>query len=238
MTSAQPAPAEKDDINRAAIQLAEEALERKRQSLDWRDWLTIGVGFDEGRRWAMRASHSNQPAGRGYNEAFSSWLKQTTLHCLDKPTRAELLACMDNRHEIEAWRATLSENKRMEWNHPRTVMRHWRASLKSEADPGKAGKITRASGMHAALAVLERERDALQARVKEFEKREQDGSTFASQDHADMIAQAIANELRVVWPGKFRQIVEKLNAHCVKHAQAHARGQPRTPSSLKESSNA
>ena len=52
---------------------------------------------------------------------------------IDGPTRAALLECVAHRVAIEAWRETLPVAKRLQFNHPRTVLRNWKLSIKPPA---------------------------------------------------------------------------------------------------------
>jgi hypothetical protein len=204
--------AESRDIERAKVAWAD-----KKAGADWNGWLTIGHGLEVGRRQCMRDCHTNQPAGRAYNEAFGRWLRVNKLDDMDKKTRGDLFAIMGDLIEIEAWRKTLAENKRLQLNHPTAVLRVFRARVKDQAE--LARKATTAKSMHAALAALEEDRDKWKRRAETLEKQSQDGSLFTSRDSTSLIVDAIASELRTVTPTKFRDIVDKLNAACLQHAK-------------------
>ncbi|HEV3444298.1 MAG TPA: hypothetical protein VG099_06620 [Gemmataceae bacterium] len=75
----------------------------KTQARTMQKWLEIGQGFLIGRAWAMRQAGTNQPLGRGYNEAFSQWLKAYDLAGIDQADRSNLFTLMDTP-AILAWR--------------------------------------------------------------------------------------------------------------------------------------
>src|SRR5262249_49733535 len=64
---------------------------KKAQSRLWGDWMTIGEGLLEGRRWAMQVAGTNKPEGKGYVTAFGEWIKRYKVDDMDKSDRAKLL---------------------------------------------------------------------------------------------------------------------------------------------------
>src|SRR5215813_13312137 len=93
------------------------------QSRMWGDWMTIGEGLLEGRRWAMQAAGTNKPEGKGYVTSFGEWLTRWKVHDMDKSDRAKLLQLMEERPAVEEWRATLTDHDRRMLNHPLIVWR-------------------------------------------------------------------------------------------------------------------
>jgi hypothetical protein len=191
------------------IELGKNEWKKKRDKVDWTGWVHIGQSLDAGRSIAMRQVHTNQSKGRAYNEVFSAWLKRNDYHTMDSKLRANLLDCITNLAEIDAWRDTLAENKRLEWTHPVVVLRHWKASLKlAEATPRK---IVGDSGREIALQNLTQENLALkEERDKLRAKLDGAGDLFTASDPAWQIAQTIANELRTVTDHKFDEIISGL----------------------------
>jgi hypothetical protein len=124
-----------DEIDRRA----DEAWDNLTSDSDWLKWLSIGEAMDYARNTCMRETHSNRPAGRGYNEAFSRWLAKRKFSKMDSSDRARLLKVMEHKHEIEGWRTTLTETERKRLNHPSTVWRKWQARTKV-SDPTKEKK--------------------------------------------------------------------------------------------------
>src|SRR3954447_26830248 len=89
----------------AAISRGSKVAEQIWATTRYPDWVVVGEAFMAGRRASMRAVDTNQPKGRPYNEAFSSWLKSdkaTWLAKIDQTTRAALLQWMENRAAIDA----------------------------------------------------------------------------------------------------------------------------------------
>jgi len=76
----------------------------------------------------MCEAHLNKPEGRNYNAAFGRWQKQCGFADLDKAARSRLFEMMDHLAEIEAWRATLTVTRRLDLNHPTSVVRRWKAA--------------------------------------------------------------------------------------------------------------
>jgi hypothetical protein len=111
------------------------AWQRVREGGHWHDWCDIGAAVLEGRKHAMAASHSNEPRGNKYSQAFSAWLIDYPTFgdgegCLGKSLRSRLLACMENLTAINEWLETLPLKKRLSLNNPETVFRNWKASTK------------------------------------------------------------------------------------------------------------
>jgi len=218
MTEDKAPPVPLSDAETRDIEQAATAWREKKAGADWQGWVLIGRGLEVGRRQIMREVYTNQPAGRAYNEAFGHWLRRNKLDDMDKVTRSHLFECMAHLIEIEAWRATLAQNKRLALNHPSSVLRAWRATKRDPAELVR--KATTASAMHTALAALEADRDKWKRKAEELEKQAQDGSLFSSRDTAGQIVDAIASELRTCSPGKFAEVADKLRAAAVQHAKA------------------
>jgi hypothetical protein len=117
-----------DQIGRSAM--AAWTRIKKAQSRMWGDWMTVGEGLMEGRRWAMQMAGVNRPEGRGFVTAYSEWLKKYRLDAMDKSDRAKLLQLMEERPAVEEWRATLTDYERRNLNNPITVWRKWTAATR------------------------------------------------------------------------------------------------------------
>ena len=52
-------------------------------------------------------------------------------------TRSHLMDCLENRAAIEAWRKSLQGYQRTAWNHPTTVLRHWKKHLADEQEEAR-----------------------------------------------------------------------------------------------------
>jgi hypothetical protein len=104
---------------------------------------------------------------------------------IDKGTRSHLLDCMDHLVEIEAWRKTRSATERLEWASPRSVLRHWRASV---TVAGKQAPVTSpVAALKARIVELEEE----VCRLKKAE--DEGGITLSRHDTSADVAKAIAD---------------------------------------------
>ena len=113
---------------------------KKAQARMWGDWMTIGEGLLEGRRWAMQRAGTNRPEGRGYVVAFGEWLKRYRVDDMDKSDRAKLLQLMEERPGVEEWRSTLTDYERRNLNNPTIAWRKWTAATRvAKPKPRTAG---------------------------------------------------------------------------------------------------
>src|SRR5262249_36472158 len=126
----------------------------------WSDWMTIGEGLLEGRRWAMQVADTNRPEGKGYVTAFAEYLSRFKVDDMDKSDRAKLLQLMEDRPAAEQWRMTLPDRERRRLNNPIIVWRKWTAETRVKRKP-KRSKNASASAS---------EVEQLQARVDELEE--------------------------------------------------------------------
>src|SRR5215471_13879959 len=110
-----------DQIGRAMMAAWQRV--KKAQTKMWGDWMTIGEGLLEGRRWAMQMAGTNRPEGKGYVTAYAEWLTRYKVDDMDKSDRAKLLQLMEERPAVEEWRATLTDYERRSLNHPVIVWR-------------------------------------------------------------------------------------------------------------------
>jgi hypothetical protein len=138
---------------------------KKAQSRLWSEWMTIGEGLLEGRRWAMQQASVNRPEGRGYVTAFAEWLTKYKVDDMDKSDRAKLLQLMEERLAVEEWRATLTDHERRNLNNPLLVWRKWTAAMRVK-NPRQRTAGASASEMGRARATVEEQA----ARIKELEE--------------------------------------------------------------------
>jgi uncharacterized small protein (DUF1192 family) len=149
---------------------------KKAQARMWGDWMTIGEGLREGRRWAMQQAGTNKPEGKGYVTAFGEWIRRFKVDDMDKSDRAKLLQLMEERPAVEEWRATLTDHERRNLNNPTIAWRKWTAATRVKKPP----KPTLTDSVRALdeeqhtakdkIAQLQRERDELKARITELEE--------------------------------------------------------------------
>ena len=159
-----------DQIGRAMQ--AAWARVKKAQTRMWGDWMTIGEGLLEGRRWAMQIAGTNAPEGKGYVTAFGEWLTRYRVDDMDKSDRAKLLQLMEERPAVEEWRSTLTDYERRSLNHPVIVWRKWTAATRVKKPKQRTASVSasehgRAQAMIAQLQ--EEELAAARERIAELE---------------------------------------------------------------------
>ena len=199
------APATTNPAEQRVLELGQTQWKTKKEGADWNGWVHIGQALDVGRSHAMRITHTNRPTGRGYNEAFSLWLKRTGFDDMDKVLRAALLECVNNLIAIEQWRKTLAASQRFEWNNPRTVLKRWRASTTVPAKQN-APAPSPVAALKARIVELEEELH----RLKKAE--DEGGVTLSRHDSAGDSVKAIrdmyrqqASKLRTLAHGLLRE---------------------------------
>jgi hypothetical protein len=141
--------------------------------------------------------------GRAYNEAFSAWLRENGFDKIDGSVRSRLAECMDNLEEIEAWRDTLSDKERIEFNHPNTVIRRWKAY---KATP-KALRSSPVARLQAKVEKLEGENAQLLANG---------GGRFNAKDSAKAIAAVLFDLLNDT---KFEGVINRMLELQVEHGR-------------------
>jgi hypothetical protein len=129
------------------------------------EYMIVGEGLMEGRRWAMHVAGVNKPEGKGYVLAFAEWLKRCKLEDMDKSDRAKLLQLMEERPAVEEWRATLSDHERRAFNNPTIVWRKWTAATKVKKPKSRTANV---SGSEYARA--QRKIEEQQERINELEE--------------------------------------------------------------------
>ena len=152
-----------DQIGRAMM--AAWTRVKKAQTRMWGDWMTIGDGLLEGRRWAMQMAGTNRPEGKGYTLNYGEWLRRYKVDDMDKSDRAKLLQLMEERPAVEEWRAGLPDYERRSLNHPVIVWRKWTAATRVKKPKPRTAAVS-ASEHGRAQAIIEQ----LQARISEVEE--------------------------------------------------------------------
>jgi hypothetical protein len=152
-----------DQIGRSAM--AAWSRIKKAQTRMWGDWMVVGEGLMEGRRWAMQKAGINRPEGKGYILAYSEWLQRYRLADMDKSDRAKLLQLMHERPAVEEWRAGLKDWERRNLNNPVIVWRKWTAATRVKKPKSRAAAVSGAEHGRAKDIIEE-----LQARNAELEE--------------------------------------------------------------------
>lgn len=206
----------KHDVEADRERLAEEAFGRIRKGNHWRDWTYLAQGFEVGRNKAMRETHTNQPIGRGYNEAFGRWMNaRPWARGIDKATRNHLLWIADHLVEIEAWRETLAANQRDKWNHPTTVKKAYEAAMKHKVAQEK-GETVRSPMAEIKASLIQAQEEA----HKWQRRAEEGGSLFdLRRDTAQDIARVLVKQLS---PAKAEQIARAIRQELKQQKPAHA----------------
>jgi hypothetical protein len=138
---------------------------KKAQTRMWGDWMIIGDGLLEGRRWAMNVAGTNRPEGKAFVLAMSEWLKRYHVHDMDASDRAKLIELALERPAVEEWRATLSDYERRSLNNPVVVWRKWTAATRVRRPKSRPGQVSAREHGRAQTAI-----DELQARNSELEQ--------------------------------------------------------------------
>jgi hypothetical protein len=139
---------------------------KKAQTRMWGDWMTIGEGLLEGRRWAMQqAGGINRPEGKGYVMAFNEWLRTYKVDDMHKADRAKLLQLMEERPAVEEWRAALPDYERRSLNNPTIVWRRYTAATRVKKPTARAATVSAKEMTRARLTI-----EQLQARNAELEE--------------------------------------------------------------------
>jgi hypothetical protein len=99
---------------------------------NWELTKQVGAGLVEVRRLAMSRAMTNSPYGRAYTAIHPQILAASKLdqRIKDAGDRQKLIELMDNLPAVEKWLEGLSPEDRRRWNHPTTIHRHWKASLR------------------------------------------------------------------------------------------------------------
>jgi hypothetical protein len=199
-----------------------EAWHRLREGHSWDDWLLVGEALKYGRHLAMLEAHTNEPSGARYQAVFGEWLQTTGLHEIDKATRSRLFDCLAHRTEIEAWRQTLTLNKRLKFNHPDSVWRNWQRSTVA----GKATLTKRLS------PIAKYKEEVARLENENYILRRAGDDLFTAKDTAIDIAQLLAERLVRLTPSKAKEILAQLptlyaqRAAEMLHAKARLRTRP------------
>jgi hypothetical protein len=155
------------------------------QSKLWSEWMIIGEGLLEGRRWAMAQAGVNKPEGKGYVVAMGEWLVRYKVDDMDKGDRAKLLQLMEERPAVEEWRASLTDHERRNLNNPVVIWRKWTAMTrvrKPRPHPTSSKEMARA----------QRTIDQLQARNEELQEEVANGSDETLQQEVAALRARVA----------------------------------------------
>jgi hypothetical protein len=102
------------------------------------DWIAVAKALAVGRAHAMAMAKTNKPYGRRFVGVISGWLREHGLDRVSGQERYRALWVHDRLAEIQAWRATLPEEKRRRLNHPSATWAHFRRATASSSTPAPA----------------------------------------------------------------------------------------------------
>lgn len=145
---------------------------KKSQARMWGDWMTIGEGLLEGRRWAMQRAGTNKPEGKGYVLAYGEWLRRYKVDDMDKSDRAKLLQLMEDRPGVEEWRATLTDYERRNLNNPTIAWRKWTTATRVKKSKPRSVNVSGTEHARARVMI-----EQLQERVMELDQEHEQAQT-------------------------------------------------------------
>jgi len=130
-------------------------LERKaiRAGLDaWRSigkaecfesWKVIGAALSIGKAHALRVTGANQAWGSSYSRVFGEWMAEHGFSAMPKSTRSHAIELSENIIAIEAWRSTLTEQRRRRLQGPQHNVLQWRRET-GQVQNKRSNAITKA----------------------------------------------------------------------------------------------
>jgi hypothetical protein len=187
-----------------AVRRGQDAWARVRGDHTWEDWLRVGAALAILRTEAMHEARVNQPSGRNYNEAFGTLLQKFGFDTIDKGDRARLFEVMAKLVEIEAWRATLTQDQRVLLNHPTTVLRKFKGAT-AASDPVKP-KTSPVAKLKQYLAILEKDNYRMRHEIERG-----GGDLWNKDDKPDDIAAVIVAQVSATKAERVaRAILKKL----------------------------
>jgi hypothetical protein len=167
-----------DDLSTDERKIFEDAASAIRhiETLFVEKWLPVGRAVALARECAKRINQNN---------AYLQILQERGIS-IDGPTCSHLLRIMDNLDAVLRWYGALPANKRREWTHPRSVVRH--CDLFNPPKPSAPKRPTRLDN------ALEENR-ALKIEVESYRRSVGDDCGFSRKDRPAAIADVIVSAL-------------------------------------------
>jgi hypothetical protein len=94
----------------------------------WPDWLKIMDALAVGEK--LCTEQAGKAEGGKFSRLYSAWLKTNGLDDISSPIRSWLRTLRKNSIEVEQFRSSLDDDRRMRLNHPRRVLlgyQKWKA---------------------------------------------------------------------------------------------------------------
>jgi hypothetical protein len=122
-------------MERAYVEAGAEAWKRIDTSKRtmWLDWVQVAEALAIGEQQCAMVAGANE--GGRYSRLYSAWLEMYGLDGIDAADRSRLKYYRQHASEIDFWRNALSEDRKRRTNHPRTVLRGYKAWLAQQQQP-------------------------------------------------------------------------------------------------------
>ena len=156
----------------------------------------IGRAFEAMQIEAMLRSHSNNPIGKRYNDAYALLEKPVPeLARINKTDRNQFIWCWQQHAALQRWWDSKAQNQRDRWNHPDAVKRHYLADHgePKQAPPGSAKPGSPIEKWKAQVARLQEELDTMRSKNRQLARGQDnltEGRDWTWQDNAKDIATA------------------------------------------------
>jgi hypothetical protein len=158
-------------------QAAAQAAGRLNLGNTYDDWLMIADGLQAGRESAMAAAQCNTPFGLRYRRELKAWRARNAWTANPRLHNSVVSNCywlIDNLAQVEAWRATLTDDEREAYNHPTAIKRQFQKAQRGGPGgqrgrrgphPGNPSRQAKAAlaALQKQIAELQIDNDALMA---------------------------------------------------------------------------
>lgn len=88
-------------------------------------WLLIGYALRAGRTAAMAGAQCKVPHGKRYNRFHGEFLRSNGFEDIQPAARYQIAHIIDNLPKVQAWRETLSEERKIRLNCPESIWHHF-----------------------------------------------------------------------------------------------------------------
>jgi hypothetical protein len=94
---------------------------------DWTSWTIVITGLRALRDLAFANAHTTDMVSYDYRQEMGRLLrlkKYSVYDQMDKPTRSACYKLMDSLDEITAWYMSLPVENKLQWKHPKTILKY------------------------------------------------------------------------------------------------------------------